>query len=293
MGNERETRGRRPPERPLARRAASPRATSAGASAGALAAVLTACPATPDPPHSSETTSDTGASEIPAVCRRWVGCSAEVDPDTAADTAVKYGEGGSCWQADDAEQAGCIAFCDHQLRSYGKAFPELAACRFDDIVGTVEFTLGEAVFDPDDPMAEPTFRALADGDEIKVVRGGQGLLMLPLGVHGTGFEVAADPKDWEDPRTPHINLWVDIEGFNIGFGGHFARIPDYPIGFVAIDDAGTLEHLYIVVFVPDQIEDPAVLFGKHGTIRAELMTYMQPTAALELGFVVASELQEL
>lgn len=249
----------------------------------------------PDKPHGGEeSTGDTAEpSEIPAVCLRWVGCTAEIDPSTAAEMTARYGEDGTCWQEDEAEQAGCVAFCDNQLRSYGKAFPERMACRFDDIVGTVEFTLGEAVFDPADPLAAPTFSELGKGGALKVVRGGQGLLMLPLGVRGKGFEVPADPYDWDNPRTPRINLWVDIEGFNVLASGHFARLSSYPIGFVPVGGDGTLEHLYITVFVPDAITDPTVLFGKTGLIRAELQTFQQPTAALELSFVVASELQEL
>lgn len=272
-----------------------PRA-AAGATLALTTAVLAACP---DKPHGSEETSststgDTGEpSEIPAVCQRWVGCTAEIDPGTAAEMAAKYGETGSCWQLDEAEQASCVAFCDNQLRSYGKAFPDTMACRFDDIVGTAEFSLGEAVFDPADPLALPTYEALADGDTIQVVRGGQGLLMLPLGVHGRGFEVPADPLDWDDPRTPKIDLWIDIEGYNVGPGGHFARVAGYPIGFVPIDMEGTLEHMYITVFVPDAVTDASVLFGKTGLIRAELHTFEQPTVALELGFVVATGLQEL
>jgi hypothetical protein len=125
------------------------------------------------------------------------------------------------------------------------------------------------------------------------VRGGQGLLMLPLGCAAAASRSPADPTDWDNPRTPHIDLWVDIEGFNVGFGGHFARVNDYPIGFVPIDDEGTLEHLYITVFVPDMIADPSALFGKTGLLRAELQAVQQPTAALTLSFVVASELQEL
>jgi len=271
-------------------------------SLGPLTWTALALAACPGPNGGEESTgAGTGAStgdtaepsEIPAVCQRWVGCTAEIDPNSAAEMTAKYGEEGSCWQQDEAEQAGCIAFCDNQLRSYGKAFPELMACRFDDIVGTVEFTLGEAVFDPDDLLAPPTFRALADGGEIKVVRGGQGLLMLPLGVHGRGFEVPAEPNDWDNPRTPKINLWIDIEGYNLGFGGHFFQVTNYPIGFVPVGDDGTLEHLYITVFVPDAIADASVLFGKTGLLRAELQAFQQPTAALTLSFVVASELQEL
>ncbi|MBA3547452.1 MAG: hypothetical protein H0T76_13275 [Nannocystis sp.] len=272
----------------------------AGATLVLTTAVLTACPGKP---HGNEEGTGTGTStstgdtgepdEIPAVCQRWVGCTAEIDPSTAAEMAAKYGEHGSCWLLDGAERAGCVAFCDNQLRSYGKAFPELMACRYDDIVGTAQFTLGEAVFDPADPLAAPTFRELGDGDELTIVRGGQGLLMLPLGVHGSGFEVPADPLDWDNARTPRIDLWIDIEGFNVGIGGHFTQITGYPIGFVPVGGDGTLEHLYITAFVPDPIADPSVLFGKPGVLRAELQTYQQPTVALELSFVVASELQEL
>lgn len=262
-----------------------------------LLALLAGCPGPHQTSESgSETgtgdTADTGESEIPAVCARWAGCSAEIDPKTAAEMAAKYGEVGSCWQADDAEQAGCIAFCDAQLRQYGDAFPDSAACRYDDIVGTVEFMLGEAVFNPDDPLAEPVFRELVPGDTIQIVRGGQGLLMLPLAVRGRGFEVPTDPNAWDDPKMPHIDLWVDIEGFNVGFGGHFARIPDYPIGFVPIDDKGTLEHLYIALLVPDAVADPQALTSQPGTIWVELHTYKQPTVAHEYSFVVAAEIQQ-
>jgi hypothetical protein len=245
---------------------------------------------TSDTDETGDTTGDTEG-EIPAVCTRWVECSAEIDPGMADAMAAKYGVGGTCWQEDDAGQAGCYAFCDAQLRQYGDAFPDEMACRYDDIVGAVEFSIGEAVFNPDDPFADPVYRALEPGDTIQIVRGGQGLLMLPLAIRGKGFEVPEDPNEWDDPRMPHINLWIDIEGFNVGFGGHFARVPDYPIGFVPIDDEGTLEHLYIAVLVPDGIEDPQALTSQPGLIRAELRTYMQPTVARELSFVVAPTIQ--
>ncbi len=253
-----------------------------------------------DPNVTEDTTTDaetttatttTGESEIPVLCVRWLACSATIDPDNADEMASKYGEGGSCWSADDGVQAGCVAFCDNQLRSYGQSFPELDECRFDDIVGTAEFVIGEAVFDPDDPFALPVYRHLNPGDSIQIVRGGQGLLMLPIAIRGTGFVVADDPLDWDNPKTPRIHLWVDIPGFNVGFGGYFARIPNYPIGFVEVDNDGTLEHLYIAILVPDAIAEPQMLTNQPGVIRAELATYMQPTKAIEWPFVVASEIQ--
>jgi len=261
------------------------------------ALVLVGCPKFPPGEDTGDdsgtaSTGDTGGpSEIPAVCARWVGCTAEIDPPTAEMMAAEYGDGGSCWRDDEAEQAGCTATCDVRLREYGDAFPDVTACRYDDIVGAVEFEFGEAVFDPNDPLAEPVFRALEDGDTVQIVRGGQGLLMLPLALRGRGFESPADPTDWDNPRMPRINLWMDIEGSNVGFGGHFARVPNYPVGFVPIDEMGTMEHLYIAVLVPDAVEDPKVLINKPGLIRAELRTYMQPTVARQLSFVVAPEIQ--
>lgn len=262
-----------------------------------LLGVLAGCPL----PHMNNDSGDsesgtsgasTGASEIPAVCARWAGCTAEIDPKTAAEMAAQYGDGGSCWQQDDAEQAGCIAFCDGRLREYGDAFPEIEACRYADIVGTVEYAIGEAVFNPEDPLEEPVYRELEPGGTLRIVRGGQGLLMLPLAVRGRGFETPADPDDWDNPKMPRIELWVDVEGFNVGLDGYFGRVKNYPIGFVPIDGEGTLEHLYIAVLVPDGIDDPEQLTGKPGRIRAALRTYKQPTTAREYSFVVAPEIQQ-
>lgn len=243
--------------------------------------------AEPGTDSASETGDDGG---IPAVCARWSACALAIDP--MSEEPAKYGPDGACWQADDAEQASCIAHCNAQLRSYGDSFADIAACRYDDIVGTAEFRLGEAVFDPADKLAPPVYRELADGGTVQIVRGGQGLLMLPFAVRGSGFEFPDDPNAWDDPKMPTIDLWVDIEGHNVGFGGHFARLTNYPIGFVPLggDEA---EHLYIAVIVPDAIPDATVLVDQPGLIRAELHTYKQPTVVRELEFVVAPKIQEM
>jgi hypothetical protein len=259
----------------------------------ALTGCLTGSPMTTDDDDGtgSETgsTSDTGDEGAPEVCTRWVACSAVIDPDT--EMASKYGAEGSCWQADAAEQADCIKLCDGQLHSYAKAFPDEPACSVEGLPMSAQFTIGEAVFDPNDPLAEPTFRELKDGDAMKIVRGGQGLLMLPFGVRGSGFEVPADPNAWDDPKMPHVDMYVDIEGANVGFGGHFSRLNEYPIGFVEVD--GALEHMYIAIIVPDAIDDPQQLVNKAGVVHMELRTYMNTTVAQDIEFVVAPEIQEM
>jgi hypothetical protein len=275
-----------------------------GLAAVALVGLVAGCPTRL--PHTDDDDDDTSAEAsttpteptstgepdgAPEVCKRWVACSAVIDPDT--DMASRLGEDGSCWQEDAAAQAECIKLCDGQLHVYAKAFADEPACSVDGLPVMASFSLGEAVFDPADPFADPVFREIADGGTMKIVRGGQGLLMLPFAVRGQGFEVPPDPNAWDDPKMPHIDMWIDIDGHNVGFGGHFARLNEYPIGFVPIDDEGTLEHLYIAIIVPDAIEDPQTLTNKAGLIHAELRTYMQPTVVLELDFVVAAEIQEM
>lgn len=244
-----------------------------------------------DPEPTNGTSSTGEASGAPEVCTRWVACSAVIDP--ATEMAGRLGEDGSCWQASPAEVSECIKLCDGQLHTYAKAFPAEPACSVEGLEVMAQFSMGEAVFDPEDPLADPVYREIVDGGVVKIVRGGQGLLMLPFAVRGKGFEVPADPLAWDDPKMPTIDMWVDIEGHNVGFGGHFARLNEYPIGFVPIDEEGTLEHLYIAIIVPDAIEDPKTLTNKPGVVHAELRTYMQSTVVQELEFVVAPEIQEM
>jgi hypothetical protein len=91
---------------------------------------------------------------------------------------------------------------------------------------------------------------------------------------------------------PRVDMWVDIEDNNVGFGGHFARLNNYSVGFYPLDDGeGTLEHMYIAIIVPDAIADPEALTGKQGTVHIQLNTFNEPAAIRELDFVVAPEIQ--
>lgn len=267
----------------------------------ALAAALLAgaCEHLPKYGETSDTsdssdTGDTGDTEggAPEVCRSYVDCLKEVDAEAGAEAEARYGAAGSCWTDEEAARAQCLALCDSQLRTYSASFPEIAACDASGIVTDVEFEIGEAVFDPADPFLPPVYRPMTQGDTLKIVRGGQGLLMLPLGLRGRNFEITEDPNDWDNPKMPKVNLWVDIEGFNTGFGGHFARLANYSVGFVPIDDEGTLEHMYIAVIIPDTIADPTELTSRPGKVAIELRTYNEPAAVRELEFVVAPEIQE-
>lgn len=228
--------------------------------------------------------------EAPEVCLRYVDCVQVVDAKAGAEAEARYGAQGSCWGGDEVAAAGCLALCDEHLRGHAAMSPEVAACDAAGIESDVEFEIGEAVIDPEDPFGPPTYRALAGGDTLPIVRGGQGLLMLAFALRGRNFVITEDPNDWGNPRMPKVDMWVDIDGHNVGFGGHFARLDDFAVGFYPLAD-GTLEHMYVAIIVPDAIEDPQTLTGQAGKVHIELSTFNEPAAIRELNFVVAPEIQ--
>ncbi|MCY0988904.1 hypothetical protein OV203_17335 [Nannocystis sp. ILAH1] len=243
-----------------------------------------------DTSSASATTDGDGA---PEVCLRYVACLKEIDAEAGAEAEATHGANGSCWSGDETAAADCLALCDAQLRNYAKAFPDVAACEDEGIVSDVEFEIGQAVFDPVDPFLPPVYKSLEPGATLPVVRGGQGLLMLPFGLRGKNFVITEDPNDWDNPKMPRVDMWVDIDGHNVGFGGHFARLNNYSVGFYPLDDGmGTLEHMYIAIIVPDAIADPQTLTGQPGKVHIELNTFGEPASIQELEFVVAPQIQE-
>lgn len=113
---------------------------------------------------------------------------------------------------------------------------------------------------------------IEEGEELVMVLGGQGLLMFPMPIRGQGFTIAEDPLDYTDPDMPILDIFMEIEGYNIGFGGYFSRVTNYPVPFVEIDDSGTFEFVYITIFVPDELADPCEIDGLPGEVYGELET---------------------
>lgn len=241
-----------------------------------------------------DTDTTTGGGDVPEVCLRYIACLKEIDAEAGAEAAANAGPGGTCWSGSEDTAAQCVALCDAQLRDYALAFPEVPACDAEGIESAVEFEIGAAIFNPLDPFEPPVYQALAEGDTIAIVRGGQGLLMLPFALRGRNFVITEDPNDWDNPKIPKVDMWVDIDDHNVGFGGHFARLNNYAVGFYPLNDGmGTLEHMYIAIIVPAAIPDPETLTNQHGTVHIELSTYNEPAAIRELEFVIAPEIQGL
>jgi hypothetical protein len=120
-------------------------------------------------------------------------------------------------------------------------------------------------------QGESGWNEVKNGDELLMVLGGQGLLMFPMPIRGKGFKLPDDPSNWTHPDIPKLHMQLDIEGFNVGFGGHFARIANYPVPFTILDD-GTYEFVYITIFVPDALADPCDIHGLPGSLHADLDT---------------------
>ncbi len=125
-------------------------------------------------------------------------------------------------------------------------------------------------------QGEFTWRALADGEALTLVRGQQGLLMFPLQLRGGGFTLPPDPTDFTHPDAPLLDISIDVEGFNeLGFGGRFTQITGLPVSFVPVSE-DTYEFVYAPAITPDELYEPCVIDGRPATIRAALDVVDRP-----------------
>jgi len=247
-----------------------------------LGPLLTGCPPPGGDDDGAETTT-TGGEVSSELCARYVGCVGEVNPAGLADIDPLLGAEGTCWGAAIADQAACVDQCATGLSKAHLDYPDSSTCEPPDELSDAVFEVGRAIFDENDPFADPIWAPLPDGGSLEMVRGGQGLLMFPVALRGANFVTADEPTDFGDPKMPQVDMWMDIDGFNIGFAGHFARIYNYPIPFRPLDGAdGILEFLYIAVIVPDEISEPYQLNGRQGHLWIELHPFGENSLLREI-----------
>jgi hypothetical protein len=132
-----------------------------------------------------------------------------------------------------------------------------------------------------------SFAPIEDGDEFTIVWGTQGAAMFPMPVRGGEFVLPDDPGDYTDPKAPLMDLELDIEGHNDGFGGHFKRIANYPLVFEVLDD-GSYEFLYVAIILPDD-KDPMELEGLPAHLHVALRPFEADPIEIDLDLVVALE----
>ena len=132
-----------------------------------------------------------------------------------------------------------------------------------------------------------SFTPIVEGDEFTIVTGSQGASMFPMPIRGGEFVLPEDPSDYLDERAPMMDLELDIEGHNDGFGGHFKRIANYPLVFEILPD-GTYEFLYVAIILPDG-QDAFELEGLPAHLRVQIRPYESDPIVRELDLVVAVE----
>lgn len=131
---------------------------------------------------------------------------------------------------------------------------------------------------------DTSFMPLGDGDDFTVVWGGQGAAMFPMPIRGGDFVLPDDPKNYLDEKAPLLDLHIDIEGHNDGFGGHFKRIANYPVTFTVLDD-GTYEFVYVAIILPDEV-DPYELEGLPAHLWVQLRPWEHEPIVQELDLTI-------
>jgi len=129
------------------------------------------------------------------------------------------------------------------------------------------------------------FHPLEEGGDLEVVFGSQGSAMFPIIIRGSEFPLPEDTTDWMHEEAPTIELWLDIEGHNDGFGGHFKRIDNYPLGFESVGD-GTYDSTFVAVLLPDD-KQPEDLEGLPATLWVELTPFESAPINAEVNLTVA------
>jgi|GEM_PF-2388459 len=107
--------------------------------------------------------------------------------------------------------------------------------------------------------------------ELPVTLGPQGFMMFSLPLRGSDFPVPADPYDFEDPDTPVLSVWTDIDGIPGEHpSGHFAAYLNYPVPFSFSDDEGVDYEFVSVWLVIPETYSPQALAGHEAVVHAEL-----------------------
>lgn len=109
--------------------------------------------------------------------------------------------------------------------------------------------------------------SIVNGSTLAAECGGQGTIMIPVFPHFGGFMPAGDSVSFD--------VTLDIEGFNLGPGGHFFSVMG--IGHTvdcAVEETGYggYSYSFIPMFPPDGVADINVIDGKPGHLHLTLHT---------------------
>ena len=131
---------------------------------------------------------------------------------------------------------------------------------------------------------------IVDGTALAAECGGQGTLMIPIYPRFGGFEPASD--------TVTFDVVLDVEGFNLGPGGHFFEA----VGVSHTIDCsqeeeedtyyyGGYSYSFIPMFPPDAIPDINAVDGKPGHLKLTLHT-PEGDVPFEADVVMAADIEQ-
>jgi hypothetical protein len=114
------------------------------------------------------------------------------------------------------------------------------------------------------------FTPFEEGGPFPIYRGTQGLYMFTMPIRGGGFPLPPDPSDFTHPDIPMLDVWLDIEGYEVTPDGHFIEYTDYPVPFdIDLSAGGTYEYVSVWMVI-SETTDPAALEGLPAQLHAEL-----------------------
>lgn len=119
------------------------------------------------------------------------------------------------------------------------------------------------------------FELLEDGDEYRIVLGGQGFFMFPLGLRAGGFCVPEDLSDRDE--FPILDAEIFVEDARV------AWMINQPLDFLMQDDDSYA--LMTLPLILDDDMDPADLEGKPGSLEVELWPYEVAPLSRDVDFV--------
>lgn len=136
-------------------------------------------------------------------------------------------------------------------------------------------------------QGEVGYAPLVDGGALDLVLGGQGAWMFPIAVRGGGFKLPRDPSDLQAEDVPRLDLWIDVDGFEISVGRHLAQVDALPMMF-SVGEGGVYSASYVPLILPEVLSDMRELDGRAGRLYARLST-VEGDLTSELDVVVRAE----
>lgn len=125
------------------------------------------------------------------------------------------------------------------------------------------------------------YEPLEPGGELRIVLGGQGLLMFAVDLRGGGFCVPPDLSDRDE--FPVLDIELDVQGEP----APFIELTEQPIDFDILED-DSFVWMYLPLILPDAVE-PETLVGRAVALTAHLEPHEHAPLEVAVEMVIGVE----